>query len=82
MRLLVTLEPPVKPRDAFWGGDGEDETAGHDGDDPRSSLERIMQGKTGGGQQSRGASADSLCQEPADRSLTPVPCLMRAGSPR
>jgi hypothetical protein len=48
MRLLVTLEPPVKPRDAFWGGDGEDETAGHDSDDPRSSLERIMQGKTGG----------------------------------
>lgn len=63
MRLLVTLEPPVKPRDAFWGGDGEDETAGHDGDDPRSSLERIMQGKTGGAAEER-ASADSCRERP------------------
>lgn len=51
-RLLVTLEPPVKPKDAYWGGSGgsaaEDaDAAAADAADAKGALEKILKGKTG-----------------------------------
>ena len=48
LRLLRTLEPPVKSKqDAFWGGDADDAAEESGGADPKGALERLLDGKTG-----------------------------------
>lgn len=47
-RLLASLEPPTKPKDAFWGGSDSSAEADAAADaDPKGALEKILKGKSG-----------------------------------
>lgn len=47
-RLLASLEPPIKPKDTFWGGSGSCTEADAAADaDPKGALEKILNGKSG-----------------------------------